>query len=45
MIRKEKNQYVLYNKDGTKVLGRGTKEEMLKREKEVNYFKQKKGGK
>jgi hypothetical protein len=45
MIRKEGSQYVLYSKDGSKVLGRGTKEEMLKREKEVNYFKQKKGDK
>lgn len=44
MIRKEGSQYVLCSKDVSKVLGRGTKEEMLKREREVNYFKQKKGG-
>lgn len=40
MIKKEGNQYVLYSKDGKKVLGRGTKKEMEKREQQVAYFKE-----
>lgn len=39
MIRKEGNHFVLYSKDGSKVLGRGTEAEMKKREAQVNYFK------
>lgn len=42
MIKKEGNKFVLYSKDGTKKLGSGTKKEMEKREKEVEYFKSKK---
>lgn len=39
MIRKEGSKYVLYSKDGSKKLGEGTLEEMKKRERAVNYFK------
>jgi hypothetical protein len=44
MIRKVGNEYVLYSmkkgKDGKrKILGRGTKSEMEKRERQVQYFK------
>lgn len=39
MIKKEGNQHVLYSKDGSKVLGRGSESDMKKREMQVNYFK------
>lgn len=45
IIRKVGSQYVLYSKKKNpktgkrRVLGRGTKEEMKKRERQVNYFK------
>lgn len=39
MIKKQGDKYVLMSKDGTKKLGEGTYEEMVKREKQVNYFK------
>lgn len=44
MIRHEDNKYVLYNHDGTKVLGTyDTKEEAEERERQINYWKHKKG--
>ena len=43
MIRKEKDKYVLYSKDGSKKLGEfTTKKNAEKREKEMLYFKNKK---
>ena len=40
--RDSKDKYCLYSKDGDKLLGRGeTKEDMEKREKQVQYFKHK----
>jgi hypothetical protein len=43
MIKREGSMYVLYSKDGKKVLGKfKTKEEAVKREKQINYFKHKK---
>lgn len=43
MIKKEKNEWVLYSSDGTKILGKyKTKKEALEREKQIQYFKNKK---
>jgi len=43
MIRKRGNQYILYNKNGTKILGKfKTKKAALKREKQIQYFKRRK---
>lgn len=43
MIKKKGNKYVLKSKDGTKTLGTyNTKEEALKRERQIQYFKKKK---
>lgn len=40
MIVKVGSQFVLYSKDGTKVLGRfGSRTEAEDRERQVNYFK------
>jgi hypothetical protein len=41
MIRKEKNKWHLYSKDGSKHLGGpyASKEEAITREKQVNYWK------
>lgn len=39
MIRKQGSKYVLRSKKTGKKLGSGTKEEMKKRERQVNYFK------
>jgi len=45
MIKKEGSQWVLYSKDGSKKLGSfKTKAAALKREKQINYFKNKKRG-
>lgn len=42
IIVKEKSSWILYNKSGTKVLGKfRTKKEAVEREKEINYFKNK----
>lgn len=40
MSKKKGNKFVLYSKDGKKKLGEGTKQEMEKREQQVNYFKE-----
>lgn len=46
MIKKEGNKYCLYSKDGTKKLGEfATREEAVKREMQIQYFKHAKGGK
>lgn len=43
MIKKQGNKYVLKSKDGTKIIGTyNTKEEALKREHQIQYFKKKK---
>jgi len=42
MIKKEGNKYVLRAKKTGKVLGKGTKGQMKKRERQINYFKHKK---
>lgn len=43
MIKKIKNAWYLYNKNGTKVLGKfKTKKEALEREKQIIYFRGKK---
>ncbi len=43
MIKKEGNKYILYSKDGSKKLGvYHTKEEALKRERQIRFFKHKK---
>lgn len=40
VIRKEGDEWVLYSKDGSKVLGRSkTKEGIVKRERQVQFFK------
>ena len=40
MIIKQNNKYILKSKDGTKTLGSfKTKEEAIKREKQINFFK------
>lgn len=39
MIKKIKDKYLLMSKKGDKKLGEGTYQEMVKREKQVNYFK------
>lgn len=40
MIRHEGGEWVLYSKDGKKVLGRAkTKEDIIKRERQVQFFK------
>ena len=39
MIKKVGSQFKLFSKDGSRLLGHGSKEEMKKREKQVNYFK------
>ena len=40
MIRHKNGKWILYNHDGTKILGEfDTKEEAEKREKQINYFK------
>lgn len=40
MIVKKGSLWILYSKDGMKVLGKfKTKEEAKKREKQINYFK------
>jgi len=40
MIKKIKSEYILYNKAGTKILGRfSTKAAALKREREIQFFK------
>lgn len=41
-IKKEGGEYVLRSKKTGRVLGRGTKAEMRKREAQVNYFKKQK---
>lgn len=44
MIKKEGDKYVLYSKDGTKVLGiYDTKKQALERERQIQYFKHIKG--
>ena len=43
MIHKVGNKYVLMSKDGTKKLGEGSYDEMVKRERQVEYFKHLKG--
>ena len=44
MIKKEGSKWVLYSKDGKKKLGTfKTKKDALKREKEILFFKNKKG--
>jgi hypothetical protein len=46
MIKKEGNKWVLYTKDGQRVLGVfSTKQEAMRREKQILYFKHKKGDK
>ncbi len=43
MLKKEKGKYVLYSKDGKKRLGRfDTKEEAIKRERQIAFFKHRK---
>lgn len=45
MIRKVKDKYVLYSKDGKKKLGEfKTKEAAQKREKQILFFKNRKKG-
>ena len=45
MIKKVGDEWVLFTKDGKKVLYRAkTKKEILKREKVINFFKNKKKG-
>ncbi len=40
MIKQEDGKFVLYSKDGSKKLSsHDTKEEAIKREKQVNFFK------
>lgn len=40
MIVKEKSKWILYNHDGTEILGEfDSKEEAEKRERQINYFK------
>lgn len=40
VIRKEGGEWVLYSKDGSKVLGRAkSKEDIIKRERQVQFFK------
>ena len=40
MIIKQGSKFVLKSKDGSKVLGKfDTKEQALKREKQINFFK------
>lgn len=40
MIVKESNKYILKSKDGSKHLGTfNSREEALKREKQINFFK------
>lgn len=42
MIIKQRNKFVLYTKDGSKILGIfNTKEAALKREKQIIHFKNK----
>jgi len=42
MIKKEKSKWVLYSKDGKKVLGSfKTKKDAIKRERQIQYFKHK----
>lgn len=44
MIVKKGDRYCLYSQDGSKKLGEfKTKEEAIKREKQINYFKHMKG--
>lgn len=44
MIKKQSNKWILYSKDGSKKLGEfKTKKEAVEREKQINYFKNKKG--
>ena len=46
MIKKVGNKWILYSKDGKKKLGEfKTKADALKRERQILYFKYKKGGK
>ena len=43
MIRHQGSKWVLYTKDGNKVLGKfDTKQAAVKREQQINYFKHKK---
>jgi hypothetical protein len=43
LIKKEKNKYVLYTRDGMKRLGSfDSKAKAVKREKEIQFFKNKK---
>lgn len=43
MIKKKNNKWILYSKDGTQKLGEfKTKKEAVDREKQINYFKNKK---
>jgi len=43
MIRKQGNKWVLYSKDGKKKLGTfSSKEELLKRERQISFFKHRK---
>ena len=45
MIRKQGGKYCLYSKDGSKLLGCAkTKTAILKRERQVQYFKHKSKG-
>lgn len=46
MIKKEGSKYILYSHDGNKKLGTFTsKKAAQEREKQINYFKHKLGGK
>lgn len=43
MIKKSKDKWILYSKDGSKKLGSfPSKEEAIKREQQINYFRSKK---
>lgn len=40
MIKKENNKYILYTKDGSKVLGTANSLKKIKeRERQINYFR------
>ena len=42
VIKKVKSQWILYTKDGKKILGKfKTKKDALKRERQIIYFKSK----
>jgi len=43
MIRKQKNKWILYSADGTKILGKfDTYEQAIKRERQILFFKARK---